>query len=100
MAERWIPRLLTILALNLGLASCAGATADGKPFREREDTAAPGTGGSSPVPETGAAGSTSESSSQPPSGCCRICLEGKPCGDSCVSRDLICHEGAGCACDG
>ena len=103
MAERRVSRLLTLLALGLGLTSCAGATADGEPFREREDTSAPGTGGgSSSEPGSSAAGSpsTSESSSQPPSGCCRICVQGKACGDSCVSRDFICHEGAGCACNG
>jgi BACON domain-containing protein len=34
----------------------------------------------------------------PPSGCCKVCTTGKPCGDTCIARDLICHVGPGCAC--
>lgn len=30
--------------------------------------------------------------------CCAICVDGKPCGDSCISHDLECHNEAGCAC--
>lgn len=30
--------------------------------------------------------------------CCRRCSRGKPCGDSCISRDKQCHKGPGCAC--
>ena len=33
-------------------------------------------------------------------GCCKICRAGKACGDTCISRDKICHVGPGCACDG
>lgn len=32
--------------------------------------------------------------------CCRICTQGKACGDTCIARDKICHVGPGCACDG
>ena len=32
--------------------------------------------------------------------CCKICTVGKACGDTCISRDKICHVGQGCACDG
>lgn len=32
--------------------------------------------------------------------CCKICTQGKACGDTCISRDKICHVGQGCACDG
>jgi hypothetical protein len=32
--------------------------------------------------------------------CCRICHKGKACGNTCISRDKICHVGPGCACDG
>jgi hypothetical protein len=32
--------------------------------------------------------------------CCKICRAGKACGDTCISRDKICHVGPGCACDG
>ena len=33
-------------------------------------------------------------------GCCKRCSAGKACGDSCISRDKICHKGKGCACNG
>jgi hypothetical protein len=32
--------------------------------------------------------------------CCKICRQGKACGDSCISRQDTCHVGQGCACDG
>ena len=31
--------------------------------------------------------------------CCRHCLKGKACGDSCISRSYTCHKPVGCACD-
>lgn len=31
--------------------------------------------------------------------CCKICQRGKACGDSCIARDLTCHQETGCACD-
>ncbi len=30
--------------------------------------------------------------------CCKVCNKGKPCGDSCISRNKSCHKGVGCAC--
>jgi hypothetical protein len=32
--------------------------------------------------------------------CCKICSTGKACGNTCISRNDICHVGPGCACDG
>lgn len=32
-------------------------------------------------------------------GCCKVCDEGKACGDSCIDKLLACNEGEGCACD-
>ena len=32
--------------------------------------------------------------------CCKVCREGKACGDSCIARDRDCHKPPGCACDG
>lgn len=32
--------------------------------------------------------------------CCQVCVVGKPCGDSCISRADTCHVPAGCACSG
>ncbi|HEY0940325.1 MAG TPA: hypothetical protein VGE08_09535 [Steroidobacter sp.] len=30
--------------------------------------------------------------------CCKVCTKGKPCGDTCIAQDKICHVGSGCAC--
>lgn len=32
--------------------------------------------------------------------CCKICSQGKACGDTCIARNEICRVGSGCACDG
>jgi hypothetical protein len=32
--------------------------------------------------------------------CCKICHQGKACGDTCISRQDTCRVGQGCACDG
>ncbi len=32
--------------------------------------------------------------------CCRYCCRGKPCGNSCINRQLTCHQPPGCACAG
>ena len=32
------------------------------------------------------------------SGCCRRCVKGKPCGNSCISRSYTCRQPPGCAC--
>lgn len=31
--------------------------------------------------------------------CCKVCREGKACGDSCISASLTCHQPPGCACN-
>lgn len=31
--------------------------------------------------------------------CCRVCRQGKACGNSCISEQRQCHKGRGCACD-
>jgi len=31
--------------------------------------------------------------------CCRVCSQGKACGDSCIRANFKCHKGNGCACD-
>jgi hypothetical protein len=36
----------------------------------------------------------------PTSNCCRVCREGKACGDSCIPRENQCDVGPGCACNG
>lgn len=33
-------------------------------------------------------------------GCCKHCVKGKACGDSCIAYDRQCHQPAGCACNG
>lgn len=32
--------------------------------------------------------------------CCKICSEGKACGDTCIAKNLTCTKGVGCACNG
>lgn len=42
---------------------------------------------------------TSDSSSATGSQtCCVYCETGKPCGNSCISKDKTCNKGVGCAC--
>ena len=31
--------------------------------------------------------------------CCRVCSQGKACGNSCINRNFTCHQPPGCACD-
>lgn len=43
----------------------------------------------------------SDSSTGPSGGkCCRVCKEGKPCGDTCIARTSTCRTSGGCACSG
>ena len=35
----------------------------------------------------------------PRTACCRVCSQGKACGDSCINRHFNCHQSSGCACD-
>jgi hypothetical protein len=32
--------------------------------------------------------------------CCKVCHTGQACGNTCISRQDVCHVGRGCACDG
>ena len=45
-------------------------------------------------------GSASCTTTEPTTSCCRVCRTGKPCGDSCISRDKQCSKPRGCACSG
>lgn len=31
--------------------------------------------------------------------CCRVCTQGRACGDTCISRSRVCRQSPGCACD-
>ena len=31
--------------------------------------------------------------------CCKVCSQGKACGNSCIRASYTCHKGVGCACD-
>ncbi len=31
--------------------------------------------------------------------CCKTCVVGKACGNTCIRADYTCHVGCGCACD-
>lgn len=35
----------------------------------------------------------------PPIKCCRICTNGKACGNTCIAATKSCSKGKGCACD-
>lgn len=48
----------------------------------------------------GSASSVSACKDSTAPGCCRICREGKACGDTCIERSDTCHVGPGCACNG
>jgi hypothetical protein len=102
----------TRLALGLGLATllgCGPEPVDGEPFVDpsRGPLYMPGagTGGSSsadtgsPAPGGSAETSTTLSDSQDKPVCCKLCLQGKACGDSCIAAELACQAGPGCACD-
>lgn len=34
-----------------------------------------------------------------PGECCRVCVNSQACGNTCISKDLTCHQEPGCACD-
>lgn len=53
-----------------------------------------------PPTEQVAPAPTSIPEPSPSQGCCKICLKGKACGNSCISRSYTCHQPPGCACDG
>jgi hypothetical protein len=44
--------------------------------------------------------STSSTATTKAFACCKVCTVGKACGNTCISRNDICHVGPGCACDG
>ena len=31
--------------------------------------------------------------------CCKVCVKGKACGNTCIKAEYQCHKAAGCACD-
>lgn len=33
------------------------------------------------------------------SSCCKVCSEGKACGDTCIAKNETCRVGSGCACN-
>jgi hypothetical protein len=82
-------RSLTLLAFStlLSISAVAGT---------------PAPTGSAPLSEpANRCQSLSHSSlSELPAACCKVCHQGKACGNTCIARDKICHVGPGCACDG
>jgi hypothetical protein len=44
--------------------------------------------------------STSSNATTNTFACCKICTVGKACGNTCISKNDICHVGPGCACEG
>jgi hypothetical protein len=106
------PFALVIAALGLGgsVLGCGPEPVDGEPFVDpsRGPLYMPrsGTGGSSSSdaddsdPDPAAAESTTLSGKQSEPVCCRVCTQGKACGDSCIASELACQASPGCACDG
>jgi hypothetical protein len=97
------------LGLALGtLLGCGPEPVDGEPFVDpsRGPLYMPhsGTGGSSSAddsePEDSSEKSSTLSDPQDKPVCCRICVQGKACGDSCIASELACQVASGCACDG
>jgi hypothetical protein len=41
---------------------------------------------------------TEQSQSASARECCKVCTKGKPCGDTCIEKDDVCHVPPGCAC--
>ena len=100
------------LALGLALGTllgCGPEPVDGEPFVEPSR-------GPLYLPQSGAGGGSSANSidsdqddsdgtsttlkdAQSKPVCCRICLQGKACGDSCIASELTCQSAPGCACD-
>jgi hypothetical protein len=101
------------LALGLGvgaLLACGPEPVDGEPFVDpnRGPVYMPpsGAGGSASFDpddselDDAAEKSTTLSDAQTKPVCCRICTQGKACGDSCIAAELACQASPGCACDG
>ena len=40
------------------------------------------------------------SGDNPTGACCKVCKEGKACGNTCIAKSETCHVGGGCACNG
>lgn len=47
----------------------------------------------------GAATSGCSDATGPRRGCCKICSQGKACGDTCIAKTDTCHSATGCACN-
>lgn len=53
------------------------------------------------IPDRGIAtvgDSGSNPTSPTPTSCCRECMTGKPCGNSCIAKSATCQSPPGCAC--
>ncbi len=95
-----MPRTLFILAALLSLTTTALAAsppstpaATPLPIAVHSDRCASHSSSAQSAGLTGLSMSTAQT-------CCKICHKGKACGNTCISRQDICHVGPGCACDG
>ncbi|HEU4579834.1 MAG TPA: hypothetical protein VFS67_16355 [Polyangiaceae bacterium] len=97
------------IGLAMALLGCGPEPVDGEPFTDPSR-------GPLYLPQPGSAGSSSadrpaSEADEPPEErttlsaareepvCCRLCMQGKACGDSCIASELICQAAPGCACD-
>lgn len=60
--------------------------------------AAPAAPEAPPPADTPAVTETPPPAEPPP--CCRVCVRGKPCGNTCIAQDRECRSPPGCACQG
>lgn len=53
-----------------------------------------------PSPSSARGPELASDSSATPMACCKVCSQGKACGNSCIAKSKDCHQPPGCACDG
>ena len=53
-----------------------------------------------PPPSSASAPELARDPSPMPMACCKVCSQGKACGNSCIAKSKDCHQPPGCACDG
>jgi hypothetical protein len=86
-ALRYVRVLSLVILVSLVPAATQGCGSGG----DSDEVAA--TPDTSP---TGPSGGSGGGTTQP---CCRVCTQGKACGDTCINVSFTCHVGPGCACN-
>jgi hypothetical protein len=106
------------IGLAMALLGCGPEPVDGEPFTAPSrgplylpQPGSAGAGNGSSGADRSGANSAASEADEPPEErttlsaareepvCCRLCMQGKACGDSCIASELICQAAPGCACD-